>query len=87
MQALTLVKPEPEREGDFDALADKPAGKNNRKLLENRFILNPQTKTWKSHRQSYWCACVFCPAVTVSSYGNEWLSPSPPSGSDGPGWT
>lgn len=38
-------------------------------------------------RHSHWCACVFCQAATGSSSENGRLSPSPPSGWDGPGWT
>lgn len=38
-------------------------------------------------RGSYWCACASCRAATVSSSGSSRLCPSPPWGSDGPGWT
>lgn len=80
---LTLVKPEPEWDGDLEAPADKPVG--------GKDISYPCIRV--HHQRCYcdsWshsCACAFCRAVTVSSSWSECLSPSPPSGSFDPDLT
>lgn len=84
---LTLVKLELQCEGDLDAPADRPAGTETRPKVKrsskNLTRMLDSEKVFEAH----WCACVFCQAATGSSSDNGRLSPSPPSGWAGPGWT